>query len=70
MQKLKDKKIVKQLAAVAMGACMLTTAGATFGGLNASAAVLDNGGKFYLDYSSYDEAKSAAEELNVKLSEE
>ncbi len=71
MHKLKDKKIVKQLTAIVMGACMLTATGASIGGVHADAAtVLDKDGKFYLDYSSFDEAKSAAEELNVKLSEE
>ena len=70
MQKIKDKKFVKQIAAIAMSVCMLTGAGGLSGNTGANAAVLDNGGKYYLDYSSFDEAKSAAEELNEKLSEE
>ncbi len=68
------QKIKKRLAALALGACMLVGAAgtiSTYSALNVGASSMAmSGGKYYTDFSSYDEAKSAAEELNIELNAE
>lgn len=69
MNKIGNSKLAKKGLAVLMGGVMLASVGVPAllqGGFTASAA----SGKFTLDYSSFEEAKKAAGELNIRLSEE
>ena len=68
------QKLKKRFAAVTLSACMLVGIGgaAVLGGSFSADAqsMSENGGKYYTDYDSYDEAKKAAEELNIELNAE
>lgn len=73
MQKSKGRALAKKTGALLIGACMLAGSGALATGVGVFALaekMIVNNGKYYLDYKTFDEAKAAAEDLNVKLSEE
>lgn len=68
------QKLKKRCAAITLSACMLVGLSGTAalgGAWTASAqSMSENGGTYYTDYDSYDEAKKAAEELNIELNAE
>ena len=68
------QKLKKRCAAITLSACMLVGLSGTAalgGAWTASAqSMSESGGTYYTDYDSYDEAKKAAEELNIELNAE
>ena len=65
---MRKSKVAKRISALLMGACILASASPAL--FTANADMVDYAGKFYLDYNSFEDAKAAAEKLNIELSAE